>query len=196
MAWSTKSEIFLSRPEIKLSKSDGPGLEPKAKLPYCGEQLKPVYKLLYIPPSRHFRLSSFIFDSARYPHESHIFPQKTNVPRNPKSKSAPTLPNPILAAIVAEHRTKVAMHRIVIIAAVITIALTNSRLARAGPDECKEAIAGYNSALEEISNAMKRYSRCVSDSQGHDGCSSEFRRLKSSQSDLETAVSNYGSECE
>jgi hypothetical protein len=91
----------------------------------------------------------------------------------------------------------VAMHRILIIAVVI-VTLTNNRFARAGPDECKEAIADYNSALEEISNAMERYSRCVSDSrsQGHDDCSPEFRQLKSSQSDLEAAVSDYGSECE
>jgi predicted GH43/DUF377 family glycosyl hydrolase len=62
-------------------------------------------------------------------------------------------------------------------------------------DECTEAIASYNSAIEEVSNTMKRYSRCVSDSQGHDDCSTEFRRLKSSQSDFEVAVSSYGSEC-
>jgi hypothetical protein len=89
-----------------------------------------------------------------------------------------------------------AMHRIVIIAVVIIVDLTSNRHARADPAECKEAIASYNSALEEISNAMKRYSRCVSDSQGNDDCSTEFRRMKSSQSDFETAVSNYGSECE
>lgn len=90
----------------------------------------------------------------------------------------------------------VAMRRIVFIAAVVTVALTSNRLARAGPDECNEAITSYNSAIEEVSNTMKRYSRCVSDSQGHDDCSSEFRRLKSSQSDFETAVSNYGSDCQ
>jgi hypothetical protein len=88
------------------------------------------------------------------------------------------------------------MYRIVIVAAVVTAAVTNNRPARAGPDECKFAIDSYNSVVEEVSNTMKRYSRCVSDSQGHDDCSSEFRRLNSSQSDFETAVSNYGSECQ
>jgi hypothetical protein len=87
------------------------------------------------------------------------------------------------------------MHRIVIIAAVVTFALTSNRVARAGLAECNEAIGSYNSAIEEISNTMKRYQRCLSDSEGHDDCSSEFRRLKSSQSDFEIAVSNYGSEC-
>jgi hypothetical protein len=90
----------------------------------------------------------------------------------------------------------VSMHRIVIIVAVVTVALTSNRLACAGEAECKDAIASYNSAIEEISNTMKRYSRCVSDSQGHEDCSSQFRRLKLSQSHFETAVSNYGSECE
>jgi hypothetical protein len=88
------------------------------------------------------------------------------------------------------------MHRIVIVAAVVIVAVTSNRLARAGQDECKEAIASYNSAVEEVSNTMKRYSRCVSDSQGHDDCSSEFRRMKSSQSEFEAEVSNYGSECQ
>jgi hypothetical protein len=88
------------------------------------------------------------------------------------------------------------LYRIVIVAVVVTVAVTNNRPARAGPDECKVAIDSYNSAVEEISDTMKRYSRCVSDSQGHDDCSSEFRRLKSSQSDFEVSVSNYGSECQ
>jgi hypothetical protein len=88
------------------------------------------------------------------------------------------------------------MHRIVIVSAIVTVALTSNRFARAGEDECKEAIASYNSAVEDVSNAMKRYSRCVADSQGHDDCSSEFRRLTSSQSDFEAAIPNSGSECQ
>jgi hypothetical protein len=87
------------------------------------------------------------------------------------------------------------MHRIVIIAAVVTFALTSNRAAPAGLAECNEAIASYNSAIEEVSNTMKRYLRRLSESEGHDDCSSEFRRLKSSQSEFEIAVSNYGSEC-
>lgn len=83
-----------------------------------------------------------------------------------------------------------------IAAAVVTVVLTSNRLARAGETECTEAIASYNSAVEDISTAIKRYSRCVADGQGHDDCSSEFRRMKSSQSDFEVAVSNYGSECQ
>ena len=90
----------------------------------------------------------------------------------------------------------VAVHHIVIIAAVVTVVSAANRHARAGQAECEDAVASYNSAIEDISNTMKRYSRCVSESQGHDDCSSAFRRLKSSQSDFETAVSNYGSECE
>jgi hypothetical protein len=67
--------------------------------------------------------------------------------------------------------------------------------ASAIPSECQEAISQYNSALEDISATLRRYASCVSDSRGHDDCSSQFRRLKSAQSDFEDAVSKYGSEC-
>jgi hypothetical protein len=53
----------------------------------------------------------------------------------------------------------------------------------------------YNSAISDLSDALRRYSRCLSNSNGHDDCSSEFRRLKNAQSDFESAVSEYESEC-
>ena len=61
--------------------------------------------------------------------------------------------------------------------------------------ECSDAVDSYNSALEEVGYTLKRYARCVENSGGSDDCSSEFRRLKNSQYDFETAVSSYGSEC-
>lgn len=65
----------------------------------------------------------------------------------------------------------------------------------AGPDECKEAVDKYNTAISEIEGYLRRYTNCVAGSQGRDDCSFEFRRLKSSQDDFETAVSEYSSEC-
>ena len=62
--------------------------------------------------------------------------------------------------------------------------------------QCKAAIESYNSALSDISSSLRRYTNCVNDSQGKDDCSSEFRRLKSAQSDFETAVSEYEANCE
>jgi hypothetical protein len=66
----------------------------------------------------------------------------------------------------------------------------------AGAEECNDAIEQYNSTLSDIEYALRRYSRCVSGSQGQDDCYSEFRRLKSAQDDFEAAVSDHGSECE
>ena len=65
-----------------------------------------------------------------------------------------------------------------------------------GPEECQEAIEGYNAAVDEIDYRLKKYVGCLSESQGQDDCYTEFRRLKSAQSDFESAVSDYQSECE
>lgn len=63
------------------------------------------------------------------------------------------------------------------------------------PQQCQSAVDSYNAALDEISTRLRRYGSCVSDSQGEDDCSSEFRRLRSAQSDFEYAVSAYQSDC-
>jgi hypothetical protein len=70
-----------------------------------------------------------------------------------------------------------------------------SQTALAGRAECQDAISQYNSAISDISTALRRYTNCVSGSNGQDDCSSEFRRLRSAQSDFEDAVSRYGLEC-
>lgn len=51
-----------------------------------------------------------------------------------------------------------------------------------------------NDVVGEIER-IRRYSRCLSNSNGHDDCSSEFRRLKNAQSDFESAVADYENEC-
>ena len=61
--------------------------------------------------------------------------------------------------------------------------------------DCNYAVSNYNSAISDVETALRRYTRCLSSSQGHDDCSSEFRRLKSAQSDFESAVSEYESNC-
>ncbi len=62
--------------------------------------------------------------------------------------------------------------------------------------DCRDAIDRYNSAISDISSYLRRYTNCVSGSQGQDDCSSEFRRMKSAQDDFESAVSDYRSYCE
>jgi hypothetical protein len=66
---------------------------------------------------------------------------------------------------------------------------------KADPAECREAIATYNAALSDVSEALRRYANFVRDSRAHDDCCTEFRRLRSAQDDFESAVSAYGSDC-
>ena len=60
---------------------------------------------------------------------------------------------------------------------------------------CNDAIDSYNSAVDDISYNLRRYSGCVTNSQASDDCSFEFRRLKYAQDDFESAVSSYSYEC-
>jgi hypothetical protein len=61
--------------------------------------------------------------------------------------------------------------------------------------DCQSAVDGYNSAISDIEYQLRRYANCVSNSQGDDDCSSQFRRLRSAQMDFESAVSDYDNEC-
>ncbi len=67
---------------------------------------------------------------------------------------------------------------------------------RADPDECQEALTSYKTAIGDVSDNLSLYSRCISDSAGHDGCSLEFGNLRSAQDDFETAVAAYESDCQ
>jgi hypothetical protein len=61
---------------------------------------------------------------------------------------------------------------------------------------CDDAVNTYTSVISDVSDAIQRYTRCLSSSNGRDDCSSEFRKLKNAQSDFESAVSKYESECD
>jgi hypothetical protein len=66
----------------------------------------------------------------------------------------------------------------------------------ADPGACGEAVNKYNSAKSDLSDALQRYASCLSDGNGHDDCSSEFGSLSSAQDDFESAVSDYGIDCD
>ena len=57
------------------------------------------------------------------------------------------------------------------------------------------SLSQYNSPKSDVTDALKLYAACVSDSDGHDDCSSEFSSLRSAQDDFESAVSEYESNC-
>ena len=66
----------------------------------------------------------------------------------------------------------------------------------ADPEACQEAITQFKAARSDIDSDLTSYASCVSGSDGHDDCSSEFSTMQSAQSDFETAVSSYESDCE
>jgi hypothetical protein len=86
------------------------------------------------------------------------------------------------------------MRKLVMVVLSAAIVLTVPMI-HAATANCSDATDTYNSAISDVSEALKRYTRCLSSSNGHDDCSSEFRRLKNAQSDFESAVSEYESEC-
>jgi hypothetical protein len=79
---------------------------------------------------------------------------------------------------------------------ILALLVLGSSVARADPEECREAIDRYNRALSDVSDGVRSYTGCVSVSRAHDDCSSEFLQLHSAQDDFETAVSEYESECQ
>jgi hypothetical protein len=78
----------------------------------------------------------------------------------------------------------------------IALLLISDVETNADPEDCKAAIEQYNSAKSDLADALKKYSDCVNDSDGHDDCSTEFEEVKSTQDDFESAVSEYESECQ
>jgi hypothetical protein len=67
---------------------------------------------------------------------------------------------------------------------------------KADPEGCRDAVDQYRSAKSDVSDALRGYATCISGSDGHDDCSSEFSSLHSAQDDFESAVSQYESECQ
>ena len=68
--------------------------------------------------------------------------------------------------------------------------------AKAIASDCSDARESYSSVLKDLSYELARYSKCLNYSDGTDDCSSEFKRLKNAQGDLESAVSEIASYCE
>jgi len=83
----------------------------------------------------------------------------------------------------------------VIGAAALGIALLSGVSATAEPEACPGASRIFKSAKNSVGDYLRRYASCVSRSNGHDKCSSEFSQLRSAQDDFESAVLGYDREC-
>jgi hypothetical protein len=71
--------------------------------------------------------------------------------------------------------------------------LAISRLAWA--DECGDAVTDYNTVLDQLNDATQKFSSCIANSLGTDGCSKEFGRLRMVYSQYQSAVTLYRTQC-
>lgn len=78
----------------------------------------------------------------------------------------------------------------------ILVATIASLPVTATANDCDDAVDSYNSAADDLMSALRRYASCVSSSEGKDDCSGQFSRVRSAQSDFESAVSEIDSYCE
>jgi hypothetical protein len=67
--------------------------------------------------------------------------------------------------------------------------------AGAQEEQCRRAVDEFNLAREDIVSTARQYARCVTDSEGADDCSSEFRELRGAQDAFEEAVSEHQAYC-
>lgn len=81
------------------------------------------------------------------------------------------------------------------LAASAAVLLMPASASAADADGCKTAMQDFSSARNDVAYALKRYASCLSYSDGTDDCSTEFRRLKNAQADVESAVGTASSEC-
>ena len=67
---------------------------------------------------------------------------------------------------------------------------------RGASSECHDARRQAQSAASELASYSRRLQNCAESGDLSDDCSSEFRRVRNSYQDYESAVSSYSSECE
>jgi hypothetical protein len=87
------------------------------------------------------------------------------------------------------------MGRIVVIAVCVVLFGLSADSTKADRNSCRNAARQFKSARVDLSSAISSYASCVSGSDGHDDCSSDASSVLSEQSEFESAVSEYESEC-
>ena len=78
---------------------------------------------------------------------------------------------------------------------VVTLAASASAT-HAGNSDCQDARDQAQSAASDLASYSRRLQRCAENGDYSDDCSSEFRRVRSSHSDYESAVSEESSYCD
>jgi hypothetical protein len=88
------------------------------------------------------------------------------------------------------------MHKQVLVVAIgFSLAFSGSAIAQRDAAKCRSAVDRYNTARNDIASFVRDYAGCVSYSRSDEDCSVEFGRLKSAQTELESAVSDSRSSC-
>lgn len=77
----------------------------------------------------------------------------------------------------------------------LVVAIFAVHMAKAGPEECREATDQYIVIASVVADALASYEMCIFNSLGQDDCALEFSRLQAAQADFETAVAAYQSGC-
>ena len=60
---------------------------------------------------------------------------------------------------------------------------------------CQGARVNFAKAVTEAQDSLKSYAECVAGSKGSEDCGAEFRRLRTAQGSLETAVMQHRTFC-
>jgi hypothetical protein len=62
-------------------------------------------------------------------------------------------------------------------------------------NDCSGARDDYSRAIEAVADALRLYSRCISESGGRNSCALEFKRLEKAQRSFDEAVMQIGFRC-
>lgn len=83
-----------------------------------------------------------------------------------------------------------------LVLAAATLLLSPAASAQYGNNDCYDAKERATSAASDLSDYARRLQRCAESGDISDDCSTEFRRLRNSHSDYESAVSDISSYCD
>ena len=79
------------------------------------------------------------------------------------------------------------MLRIFLVAGLASLAIVMAcERTTADTESCRSAIEEFDNAGSSIVASFRSYGSCISSSDGHDDCSSEFSQLQSNQDDFES----------
>lgn len=83
-----------------------------------------------------------------------------------------------------------------ILMAAATLLLSSAASAQYGDSDCSDATDRATSAAGDLSIYTRRLQRCADSGDLSDDCSTEFRRVKNTHGDYESAVSDVSMYCD